>query len=138
MADRPSDRQRRRGGLSLGLLGALVLIVLLSVYLSDCIPGLGSGGEVGTLTPEPAAPTSAPATPEAAGDRITIVVQGEQCRRGEANAQPCPQLCAALDRTQAATVEVAIEAVEGRHGTVEELRRCLQAAGFNRVRVHAE
>lgn len=118
-----------------------VLIALVAAYLSDCIPGLGTGGELGTPSSEAPAPR-APADPAAASGsadaRIAITVQGDQCRQGQAPAGPCPQLCAALDRTHAATVEVTIEATEGRHGTVEELRTCLQDAGFAKVRIHAE
>lgn len=141
MAERSSDRPRRRGRFPLGIVGALILIALVAAYLSDCLSGLGAGGKLGT--PSSDAPTSpsatkAPAEAEGAGDRITIVVQGEQCRRGQAEPQPCPALCAALDRTHAATVEVAVEATEGRHGTVEDLRKCLRDAGFTRVRVHSE
>lgn len=141
VAERSSDRnrKRRRGRLPLGIVGALILIALVAAYISDCLPGFGVGGKLGTPSSDaPPSATKAPPEGEAAGDRITIVVQGEQCRRGQGEPQPCPQLCAALDRTHAATVEVAVEAVEGRHGTVEELRKCLRDAGFTRVRVHSE
>lgn len=145
VAARSNDRPRRRG-FPLGIVGVLVLIALVAAYLSDCLPGLGAGGKLGTPSSDaPAASRGASEAPaegkgagEAAGDRITIVVRGEQCRRGEAEPEPCPRLCAALDRTHAATVEVAVEAVEGRHGTVEALRKCLRDAGFTRVRVHSE
>lgn len=145
VAERTNDRQerqRRRRGFPLGILGALILIALVAAYLSDCLPGLGSGGELGTPSSDapadPKASAEGKGAGEAAGDRIVIVVRGEQCRRGQAEPQSCPELCAALDRSHAATVEVAVEAVEGRHGTVEELRKCLQDAGFTRVRVHSE
>lgn len=141
VAERSHDRQRRRG-FPLGIVGALILIALVAAYLSDCLPGLGAGGKLGAPSSDAPAASRDPAqgqgAGEAAGDRITIVVRGEQCRRGEAEPEPCPRLCAALDRTHAATVEVAVEAVEGRHGTVEELRKCLRDAGFTRVRVHSE
>lgn len=142
VAERTNDRQRRRRGFPLGIVGALILIALVAAYLSDCLPGLGSGGELGTPSSDAPASPKAPAggngAGEAAGDRIVIVVQGEQCRRGQGEPQPCPELCAALDRTHAATLELAVEALEGRHGTVEELRKCLRDAGFTRVRVHSE
>jgi hypothetical protein len=125
------------------LLGAVVLIALLAAYLSDCIPGLGSGGELGTPSSEaPAAPPSPSEPPvgagEAAEDRITITVQGEQCRRDRDPAVPCPELCASIDRTHAATVEIDVEAAAGHHGIVETLRKCLQDAGFANVRVRSE
>lgn len=143
VAERSSDRPRRRGRFPLGIVGALILIALVAAYVSDCLPGFGVGGKLGTPSSDaPASATKAPAegkgAGEAAGDRITIVVQGEQCRRGQGEPQPCPELCAALDRTHAATVEVAVEAAEGRHGIVEDLRKCLRDAGFTRVRVHSE
>ena len=125
----------------LALLGALVLLALLAAYLSDCIPGLGRGGELGTPSPSTPASqkqSSAPGGGEAAAGGLTIVVQGEQCRRGDAPAEPCAGLCAALDRTNAATMQVTLDATLGRHGTVEELRKCLQDAGFARVRVLSE
>jgi hypothetical protein len=139
VADRPPQRTQRRGGLPLGILGALVLLTLLTAYLSDCIPGLGPSGEHGPPVPVTVPPEgSAPMSNEVAGERITLVVQGDQCRRGSAEPQSCAELCAALDRTTAATVEIVIEATAGRHGTVEELRRCIQEAGFARIRVLAE
>lgn len=136
MAQRPSHRERRRG-LPLGLLGAAVLIALLAAYLSDCIPGLGSGGDLGTPSSSEtkSAPTKSPAEPGVAADRIAITVQGDQCRRGDAEPEPCDRVCASLDRTRAATVAIDLEATEGRHGTVEELRTCLREAGFARVRI---
>jgi hypothetical protein len=137
LADRSSNRRRRRG-LPLGLLGAAVLIALLGAYLSDCIPGLGSGGGLGTPEPPASAPSKSPAEPGAAADRIAITVQGDQCRRGDAELEPCARVCASLDRTRAATVAIDLEATEGRHGTVEELRTCLREAGFARVRIISE
>lgn len=125
----------------LALLGALVLVALVAAYLSDCIPGLGTGGELGTPpSSAPAAPSEGPEAPagEASKGSITIVVQGEQCRRDQAPAQSCARLCATLDRTHAASTQVTLDATEGRHGTVEELRQCLQDAGFARVRVLSE
>jgi hypothetical protein len=122
------------------LLGVVVLIAILAAYLSNCLPGLGTGGELGAPSSDattPPSPSQAPAA-GAAGDRIDIVVQGEQCRHGQAAAVPCNELCAALDRTRAATVDVALDATRGRHGTVEELRTCLRDAGFAHVRVHSE
>jgi hypothetical protein len=122
------------------LLGVVVLVALLAAYLSDCLPGLGSGGELGTPSSEaPAAPPSPhKAAGEASASSLTLVVQGEQCRRGQAQPEPCAQLCASLDRTGAAATEIILDATEGRHGTVEELRTCLQEAGFARVRVLSE
>jgi hypothetical protein len=123
----------------LGLLGAAVLIALLGAYLSDCIPGFGSGGKLGTPSETPAsAPSKSPTEPSAAADRIAITVQGDQCRRGDAEPEPCARVCASLDRTHAATVAIDLEATEGRHGTVEELRTCLREAGFARVRIISE
>jgi hypothetical protein len=120
-------------------MGVVVLIVLLAAYLSDCIPGLGSGGEVGTPAEPAATPSSQPAPAgEAAGARVAITVQGDQCRHGQAPAAPCPEVCAALPRERAATVVVEVEATEGRHGTVEDLRQCLTQAGFAKVRVLSE
>lgn len=140
MATRAPKDRGRRGSPPLVLLGVVVIIALVVAYLSDCIPGLGSGADPGTPS-SPATPTppEAPAAVDGAGDaRVAITVQGDRCRRGQAPAAPCPEVCAALDRTHAATLEVAIEATEGRHGTVEELRQCLQQAGFTNVRVHAD
>jgi hypothetical protein len=133
----PPPRRSRRGSV-VGLVGLVILIALVLAYLSDCIPGLGSGRSVGTPSSEaPVAPTE---PSEAAGQpaRLSITVQGDRCRHGQAPAAPCPEVCAALPRDGAATVVVELEATEGRHGTVEELRQCLAQAGFANVRVHSE
>lgn len=139
VAKRPSDRSRRRG-LPLGLLGVVVLVALVAAYLSDCIPGLGTGGRLGTpaSSEAPADAKAGPAEPGGADDLVRITVQGDQCRRGGTEAQPCDQLCASLDRTRAATITVELDATEGRHGTVEQLRTCLREAGFARVRISSE
>lgn len=122
------------------LLGVALLIALAIAYLSDCIPGLGSGGgDPGTpSTPAPTTPADPAAQGSAAADRIEITVQGDRCQLGQTPAAPCPDVCASLDRARSATLEVAVEATAGRHGTVEELRQCLRDAGFTNVRVHAE
>jgi hypothetical protein len=142
VAERSASPRNRRGGRPLVLVGIVVLIALVAAYLSDCLPGLGSGGKLGTPSSEaPTASSSssqAPVAGEAGGDRLGIVVEGEQCRQGQAAAVPCAELCASLDRTRAATVEIAVDATRGRHGTVEELRKCLRDAGFAHVRIHSE
>lgn len=125
------------------LLGVAVLVALVIAYLSDCIPGLGAGGDPGVpsspATPAPATPPSpSPSSADAMPARIALTVQGDSCRQGSQPAASCTEVCAALDRTHAAEVEVEVEATEGRHGTVEQLRECLQQAGFTKVRVHAD
>lgn len=117
------------------LLGLAVLIVLLAAYLSDCIPGLGSGGELGTPASEPTAPAPTQAT---SSDTLVLTVQGDRCQQGQAPAAACPAVCAALPRDRAATVTVEVEAAAGHHGTVETLRQCLRQAGFTNVRVRSE
>lgn len=134
----------RRGGPPLVLLGVALLIALAIAYLSDCIPGLGSGGgDPGTpSTPAPTTPADPAAQGSAAADRIEITVQGDRCQLGQTPAAPCPDVCASLGRSHdpavASTLEVAVEATAGRHGTVEELRQCLRDAGFTNVRIHAD
>lgn len=133
----PPPRRSRRGS-AVGLVGLVLMVALVLAYLSDCIPGLGSGRSVGTPASE--APV-APAKPFEVADqpaRLTITVQGDRCRQGQAPAAPCPDVCAALPRERAATTQVEVEATEGRHGTVEALRQCLTQAGFAKVRVHSE
>lgn len=127
----------------LGLLGVVALVALVAAYLSDCLPGLGSGGRLGTPSSDAPADAKAgsgkaPAEPGGADDLVRITVQGDRCRRGGAEPQPCDQLCASLDRTRAAALTVELDATEGRHGTVEELRTCLREAGFARVRISSE
>jgi len=128
--------------------GLAVIIALVAAYLSDCIPGLGAGGSLGVPQAEtkapaeseaPAADSETPAESKAAEDAgISIAVKGEQCRQGAGALAPCPEICAALDRTNAASTHVEVDASSGRHGTVESLRGCLQEAGFVDVRVRSE
>jgi hypothetical protein len=136
VAPRSSGQPPPRRRAAVGVVGLVILVVLVLAYLSDCLPGLGAGGSLGTPAAEP---TRAPAEPsDAAGQpaRLIITVQGDRCRHGQAPAAPCPEVCAALPRDPAAMVEV--EAIEGGHGTVEDLRQCLEQAGFAKVRVHSE
>lgn len=127
------------------LLGLAVLIVLLAAYLSDCIPGLGSGGEPAPPASEPseappskAEPSEGASSEAASSDTLVLTVQGDRCRRGQAPATACPAVCAALPRDRVATVTVEVEAATGHHGTVEALRECLRLAGFANVRVRSE
>ncbi len=144
-----SDGRRGRGGPPLGLLGLGVLIALVAAYLSDCIPGLGAGGSLGVPQAETKSPAEADAdakkaeATEAESKKtedagISIEVKGEQCRQGAGALAPCPEICAALDRTNAASTHVEVDASSGRHGIVEDLRGCLQEAGFVDVRVRSE
>lgn len=122
--------------------GLAVLVALAAAYLSDCIPGLGTGGSVGVPSSETPATPAEPAKVEDAeageAGRLSIVVQGDRCRRGTAEPQPCDQLCAELDRASAGSTTVEIDASAGRHGAVEALRACLREAGFSDVRVRSE
>lgn len=125
------------------MLGALV-----AAYLSDCIPGLGSGGSLGVPAasdPASATPASAPESEpaaveidEAGGRRITLVVEGDRCTRGTLPAAPCPEVCAGLDQARASSIAIEIDASSGRHGTVEQLRTCLKDAGFVDIVVRSE
>lgn len=143
-----SDGGRGRGGPPLGLVGLVVLVALVAAYLSDCIPGLGTGGSLGTPQSEATAETKEPTEPtptaeqpreaEGANTRLSITVQGDKCVRDAAPGAPCPQICAALDRTRASEVTVEVDATHGSHGVVEALRTCLQEAGFSDVRVRSE
>lgn len=145
MASRSSSKDRGRGGPPAGLLALAGLVGLLAAYLSNCIPGFGIGGGEGN----PGAETKAPAEQEkpkadaktegqADESRISIAVKGDKCVRGSEPPAPCPQVCARLDKTKAASTLVEVDASAGRHGRVEALRSCLQAAGFTDVRVRSE
>ncbi len=142
VAKQPPASGRGRRGPPLGLLGlGAALVALVAAYLSDCIPGLGSGTSPGTpavQTPAddqpPPDPSTAPAASDAsAGQRTVIVVQGEQCRRGDATPSACAEVCAGLGPHAAGkTVEtVEIDATHGSHGAVESFRTCLSDAGYN-------
>lgn len=144
--DAPSKSEAPRRRAPVGLVGLAILVALVAAYLSDCIPsacipGLGSGQPAGTptptATPEPVDPVEAPSNPSQP-PRLGIIVQGDRCQYDQAAAAPCAEVCAALPRTHADTVVVEVEATEGRHGSVEALRKCLVQAGFANVRVHAE
>lgn len=119
--------------------GVAVIVALIGAYLSDCIPGLGAGGSLGVPAPETPTEPAEPTEPERVeGARLPITVEGDQCRQPGAPPRPCDQLCAALDRTRAASVTVDVDASAGRHGAVEALRACLREAGFTDVRVRSE
>ncbi|MCA9648481.1 MAG: hypothetical protein H6712_09795 [Myxococcales bacterium] len=136
-----SDRDRRRGGPPLGLLGLAALVALVAAYLGDCIPGLGAGSSVGTPsseTPRPADSEATPSDPAGAGKaELRIVVAGERCDAG-AGLAPCTEVCAGLDASRAARSSIEIDAREGTHGAVEALRRCLEEAGFTTLHVRSE
>lgn len=136
-----SDRKRRGGGPPLGLVGLAALVALVGAYLGDCIPGLGAGGSPGA-PPRESAPPPSSSLPEddaneAPAKEFSIVVTGERCDAGS-GAAPCPEVCAGLDASQAATSTVVIDATAGTHGAVEALRACLIEAGFTDLRVRSE
>lgn len=144
-----SDRRRGRGG-GTAVAGLAVLVGLVAAYLSDCIPGLGAGGSLGTPSSEaptePVEPTprAEPVTaqPDAAGaatpTRMSIAVLAERCRQAQAEPVPCSQVCESLDRARASSTTVEVDATRGSHGAVESLRACLKEAGFSDVRVRSE
>ncbi|MEM7155939.1 MAG: hypothetical protein AAF799_24015 [Myxococcota bacterium] len=145
VASRSSSNDRGRGGPPKAFVALLGLVGLLAAYLSNCIPGFGIGGSAGTpgaesKTPaEPAKPTAEKeAKAKADQSRISIAVKGDKCVQGSGEAAACPEVCAGLDRKDAATVQVEVDASAGRHGTVEALRACLKEAGFTDVRVRSE
>lgn len=126
----------------MALIGLGLVVALAAAYLSDCIPGLGSGGSLGTPSSE------SPAEPEpkkdekavgpSGGGSMAITVKGVQCTLGDADPAPCADVCAGLDRTNADSVSVVIDSTLGQHGAVEDLRTCLKDAGFTSVSVRAE
>ncbi|MEM9459575.1 MAG: hypothetical protein AAGF11_35690 [Myxococcota bacterium] len=143
----PNDG-RGRGKIPVGVIGVAALVGLVVAYLSDCIPGLGAGSSLGVPQPDVAAepaktsPSDPSPAPAAGPARLSIEVQGERCRQGEAEPAPCPQVCRALDQDHRgrgpSSVVVDVDATQGSHGAVETLRACLKEAGFSQVRVHSE
>ncbi|MCH9680466.1 MAG: hypothetical protein K0V04_03450 [Deltaproteobacteria bacterium] len=137
-----SSSERRRGA-PLGLLGLAAVAALVGAYLSDCIPGLGSGGEVGTPstpapTPVPVKDTPPPKDADAQGSaRAVVAVVGEQCRHGETELAACADVCAELGPGSAST-PVEIDATQGTHGSVEALRTCLTKAGYTDITTRSE
>lgn len=70
--------------------------------------------------------------------RVTIVVTGERCRVGSAEPEPCASACASFEPSAEGKTIVEVDAIEGTHGAVEALRRCLADAGFTDIRVRSE
>ena len=116
----------------LGLLAAVVVLVMM--YLGDCVPGFGAGGTLQPGTPEPAPRTSEPAPTAAA---IAVKVDGKQCQRGAEPLGPCADLCKAL-AAEPKTTKIEVDGTLGTHAAVDELKRCLTEQGFRDVVVRAE
>ncbi|PCC67919.1 hypothetical protein SAMN02745121_04738 [Nannocystis exedens] len=115
-----SDRSRPSRAGFVAFLGLLVALV--AGYLNDCFAGLGLSPDAGQAVPagEPAKPSAKP------GDRVRVVVQGEQCRvGGDGPLRPCDAVCA----EQAAGATVEIDATAGAQRAVDALRTCVQARG---------
>ena len=130
------DERRKSGGgriLGVGLLAGIVALVI--AYLRGCIPGLGVDGSSTPETSAPAKSDPAPAKPAAVA--LELVVDGERCRRGDAEPLPCDQFCRSLG-TEPKTRKIQVDATLGSHAAVDSLRKCLAAQGFRDVTVRTE
>jgi hypothetical protein len=104
-------------------------IAALAGYVNNCFTGLGLGpGAAPAAAPAPAKEIAAAAVAVA---RARIVVQGEQCRLGDAAPRPCDAVCAEVEGA------AEVEATAGAQRTVDALRTCLQGRGV-KVQVVAE
>ncbi len=114
------------------LLAVLAIAVgLAAAYLSDCM-GLGGGKGADSsrsapesepaAEPEPEPEPRAPGQNAGAGER-TVVVDGAQCRIGDAAPGSCETACTTL---VGASGPVTLDGVAGSHQVVETLRRCLE------------
>lgn len=112
----------------LGPLAVLAaLVALVAGYVNDCFSGLGFAPAPGGRVDEVREVPREERAPAASGEvtRTRILVQGEQCRVGEAAARACDLVCAEL----APNAEVDVEATTGTQKTVEALRACLKERG---------
>lgn len=110
-------KTRRKAFAVLLVLG---LGALLGSLLSKCT--LGGWGVTG-VSEEAVEPH--PATSEA----WTVSIVGDMCRYGGQSAQLCSTLCDAM-REAARDRAVILDASQGSHGVVSEVRRCLEGGGL--------
>lgn len=122
--------------LGLGVLAALV--ALAAAFFGNCIPGFGVGG---TAAPAPSTSTTQPAAQrgpaDADADALALSVDADRCRRGTDAATPCSELCTAL-AGEPKTRKILVDGTLGTQAAVDDLRRCLDSAGFRNVVVRTE
>lgn len=109
-------KTRRKAFFVVLLLG---LAALLGSLLSKCTFG---GWGVGGVAEDAA--DSRPAATEA----LTISIVGDMCRYGGQSAQLCSTMCDAM-REATRDRAVILDASQGSHGVVSEVRRCLEDGG---------
>ncbi len=120
-------------------MGVASAAAVAGAYLSDCVPGfgLGDGGGPPTATSTPDK-HEAPQEESAEDGSIAVAVKGERCTLGEDSPDDCESVCASLEARALQSKSIAIDATLGAHGSVEALKQCLRAAGFERISVHSE
>lgn len=108
------------------------------LYLSDCMPGFGTGGSSAPATNAPAAAQSDVAT-TAADATLSLTVDGDRCSRAGAAAEPCLDLCRSLGaEAKTKPRKILVNGTLGTHAAVDGLRRCLAEQGLRDVVVRTE
>jgi hypothetical protein len=146
------------------LAALLAVVVVLAVWLSNCIPGFGIGSsgpgdgaadDTGAAKserakPEPAKPEAAepdtdkpePAKPEpealgAAGTTLTVTIDVGGCAVAESAPIDCAKIC---DRNElfVGIDDAVLEVAGASHGSVVAVIDCLKAKGIDKVAIRRE
>ncbi|MFV8749475.1 hypothetical protein ACNOYE_02860 [Nannocystaceae bacterium ST9] len=130
-----------------GLLAVLLAVVAaLAIWLSDCVPGFGIGGEgegEGAGQPasdekpkaEPAEAEVAPASP--AGEPApTIEIGVLGCSLADEPVQPCAELCKRIEKGELeGRASAILKSEQGSHADVTAVIDCLKAAGITKLAI---
>jgi hypothetical protein len=137
----------------------LAVIVVVAVWLSNCIPGFGLGssgrgdgddtdvdaGKAGPAKPEPAKPEPAkpeppkpePPKPAPAGKTLSVTIDVGGCSVAGSAPVECSKLCERSELFEG--IDDAVLDVSGAsHGSVVEMVECLKAKGIDKVAIRRE
>jgi hypothetical protein len=159
----PDSKQAARKGTSgrrMTVIAALLaVIVVVAVWLSNCIPGFGLGSsgrggadetdadadKAGPAKPEPAKPEPAKpepakpelAKPEPAGKTLSVTIDVAGCSVAGSEPAECSKLCERAELF-AGIDDAVLDVAGASHGSVVEMLDCLKAKGIDKVAIRRE
>jgi hypothetical protein len=153
MAKNQEPKRKRGGGGRTTVLAALLAVVaLVAIWLSDCIPGFGTGssgdaeGEAEQVEkaepaqPEPekvAEPEPVPEPEPAANKTLMITIDVRGCSIDGAAPSDCASVCERAELF-AGVDDAILQVEEASHGSVTAMVDCLKSKGIDKVAINRE
>ena len=151
MPDSKQAARKRMSGRRITVIATLLaVIVVVAVWLSNCIPGFGigssgrgDGDDTGKTAPaktEPAKTEPAktePPKPEPAGKTLNVTIGVAGCSVAGSEPVECSKICERAELFEGID-DAVLDVAEASHGSVIEMTDCLKVRGIDKLAIRRD